>query len=178
MPARSIIAAGRLVVLLACTVSCGGEGVDFHVHGVGVAVRTEAPFARRPDLPGRIEAALSAALAYWGGGWSQLAGTRLALLDGPYVPCAGSAGAIGCYDGDFRISASDPGAGTFSCLEQTALVHEVGHAVIGDALHRDPRWMDFAPVRDALAGEIGYGAGGEVDCEIAVSVWQHPPDAP
>jgi hypothetical protein len=177
MPACSTIAAGPSVLLLACAVSCGGEGVDFHVHGAGVVVRTEAPFARRADLPARMEAALSAALEYWGGGWAHLAGTRIALLDGPYVPCGASAGAIGCYDGDFRISASDPGAGTFSCLEQTALVHEVGHAVIGDALHQDPRWMDFAPVRDALAGAVKYGAGGEVECEIAVSVWRHPPDA-
>ena len=151
---------------------------DFQVHGAEVSVRTSAPFAHRGDLPARVEAALSAALGYWGGSWDDLAGAQIVLLDGPYVPCAGSSHAVGCYDGELRISASDPGAGTFSCVEQTVLVHEVGHAVIGDRLHTDPRWMDFEAVLEALSGRSGYTADGETDCPLFTSVWRHPPDAP
>jgi hypothetical protein len=125
-----------------------------------------------------MDAALGAALRYWGGTWRDLAGVEITLLEGPYVPCRGAPGAVGCFDGDLLISTSDPGAGTFRCVEQTVLVHEVGHAVIGDPRHEDPRWMDFEALRVALSGRRGYAADGEVDCDIAVSVWQHPPDVP
>jgi hypothetical protein len=127
-----------------------------------------------------VEGALSAALAYWAGSWRHLAGSRITLLDGPFVPCGGASGSIGCYDGagEFRISASDPGAGTLRCVEQTVLVHEVGHAVIGDPLHGDPRWMGFDSVAAALAGRTGYGPEGEVECPIVLGVWRHPPGTP
>jgi hypothetical protein len=169
------------LLFLASAGGCGdgddeSDGADFYVHGAGVEVETDAPFARSPDLPARIEGVLAAALAYWGGSWDDLAGRRITILDGPYVPCGGASAAIGCYDGDLRISASDPGAGTFGCVEQTALVHEVGHAVIGDAPHSDPRWMAFDSLAAALAGRLGTTGEGEGDCVLAVSVWRHGPD--
>jgi hypothetical protein len=126
-----------------------------------------------------METTLGAALQYWGGTWRHLAGVEITLLEGPYVPCRGTTNAVGCSDdGDLRISTSDPGTGAFQCLEQTVLVHEVGHAVIGDPRHADPRWMDFDALRIALSGRSGYTADGEVACDIAVSVWRHPPDVP
>jgi len=143
---------------------------------VGIHVRTAAAFARSPDFQDRVADTIDAALKYWGGSWRDLAGRRISLLEGPYVPCGSAQGAVGCYDGDLAVSASDPGAGTFDCVEQTVLVHEVGHAVIGDAGHGDPRWMDFEPVRAVLAGRVGYGVEGETACELYVSVWRHPPD--
>jgi hypothetical protein len=163
-----------LALLLAGTSCGGGDRPDFYVNGVGIVVRTDAPFARSPDFQARVEETVSAALAYWGGSWGDLDGRRISLLDGPYVPCGGSKGATGCYDGDLAISASDPGTGTFSCVEQTVLVHEVGHAVIGDPDHTDPRWMDFGSVVVALGGRLGYTAAGESRCEIFPSVWRHP----
>jgi hypothetical protein len=162
------------LALLLATTSCGG-GADFYVNGVGIVVRTDAPFARSADFQGRVEGTIQVALAYWGGGWGDLAGRRISLLEGPYVPCGDSTGAIGCYDGDLAVSASDPGVGTFSCVEQTVLVHEVGHAVIGDPDHTDPRWMDFSAVSAALDGRVGYVDGGVTRCELFVSVWRHPP---
>jgi hypothetical protein len=166
------------LLLLSVVAGCGPDhGADFYVHGAGVHVKTGAPFASRPDLPARMDGALGAALQYWGGSWEDLAGVQITLLDGPYVPCAGTPGAVGCYgDGVLRISTSDPGAGVFRCVEQTVLVHEVGHAVLGDPGHTDPRWMDFEAVQKALAGLRGYTAEGEADCELFLSVWRHPPD--
>lgn len=167
----------RSVAALALVVAgCGDRADGFSVRGVTVVVRTSAPFAQQVDLPARIEGTLDAALAYWGGSWADLEGHRLTLLDGPYVACAGSSGATGCFDGGLAVSASDPGAGTFRCVEQTVLVHEVGHAVIGDPQHEDPRWMDFEAVRAALAGRAGYAQDGACACDLAVRVWQHPPD--
>ena len=99
----------------------------------------------------------------------------IALQDGRYVECAGAPGAIGCYDGNIRVSTQDAGF-TCSCVEETALVHEFGHAVIGDPGHLDPRWMDFASLTQDLAGRVGYSADGEVPCLVWASVWQHPPD--
>jgi hypothetical protein len=57
------------------------------------------------------------------------------------------------------------------------LVHEIGHAVIGDATHEDPRWMDFQVLTTRLDGRRGYTATGEDTCQLFPSVWQHPPDA-
>ena len=157
--------------------SCGGQGPDFYVHDTGVIVETSAPFAGHA-LPSRVESTVGAALAYWGGDWSALRGRTITLSGDAYVSCRGSDHALGCYDGDIRVTTSDPGSGTFQCVEQTVLVHEIGHAVIGDRLHEDPRWMQLEPVRDALAGRVGYTAAGEVDCTIYVNVWRHPLGVP
>jgi len=149
---------------------------DFVIHGTGVVLSTDVAFAARPDLPDRVATTLQAALDYWGGGWGDLEGRTITLDGAAHVVCQGMTSAIGCFDGDIRVSTSDLGV-PFSCVEQTALVHEVGHAVIGDASHEDPRWMDFEPVALRLGHRIGYLGSAEVDCPIAVSVWRHPPAA-
>lgn len=170
----------RLAVLVAlATASCGGAGPDFYVHGTGVHVESDAPFARQIDLPARLESTLAAALAYWGGDWDALRGSEITLSGRAHVSCDGADRALGCSDGGgIRVTTSDPGIGPFRCVEQTVLVHEVGHAVIGDRNHEDPRWMQLEPVEDALRGRVGYTAEGEVDCPIFVSVWRHPLGAP
>jgi hypothetical protein len=165
----------RLVVLstLAWALACD-ELPGFAVRGVRVVVETDAPFAQRPDFPARIESTLDAALRYWGGTWQDLDGMSIALTGDPYVSCGGNASALGCFDGNIRITTRDPGIGTFSCVEQTILVHEIGHAALGDSLHEDPRWMQLEPLEAALAGRTGYTAEGEVECVIWPSVWRHP----
>jgi hypothetical protein len=91
------------------------------------------------------------------------------------VACGANTSATGCFDGDIRVSTRDAGV-TVSCVEATVLVHEVGHAVIGDAAHADARWMDFEMVAASLVGRPGYGADGPAGCEPVASVWRHPPD--
>jgi hypothetical protein len=179
MPLRSrcVLPRNLLPFALAALAACAGRSPDFSVHGVGVVVETDAPFARRPDLPARIESTIEVALAYWGGGWRDLQGSSLTLMGSPSVPCAGRT-ALGCYDGDIRISTRDPGTGTFACVEETVLVHEVGHAVIGDFNHEDPRWMQMDPVASALGDRVGYADTGEVACVLFPGVWRHPLGTP
>ena len=124
-------AAGPLLLLAG--LACGEAPPDFHVHGAAIFVKTDAPFARQPELAARLESVLAVGLAYWGGEWGHLDGRRITLVAGPYVSCGGSDRARGCFDGDLRIATADPGVGTDACVEQTVLVHEIGHAVMGTA---------------------------------------------
>ncbi len=155
--------------------ACGGPRADFSVHGAGIVVRSDAAFTKQPDFPSRVETTLEAALAYWSGDWKDLQGTTISFEGAQNVECGGKPGAVGCYDGDIRISTRDYGF-TFYCVEETTLVHEVGHAVIGDPGHTDPRWMDFGALASSLGGRMGYQDRGAVACDIFVSVWMHPPN--
>jgi hypothetical protein len=168
---------GRSAALLAVAVlaACGsGSRPDFSVRGTAVFVNSTAPFTQRSDFPARVESTLDSALSYWGGSWKDLAGVTISFEGEEHVPCGDFTHSNGCYDGDIRVSTRDP-AFTFYCVEETVLVHEVGHAVIGDPGHTDPRWLDFTPVQQALDGRPGYADTGEVPCQIFVSVWRHPP---
>jgi len=161
-----------VIVAVLAAAGCGGAVPDFEVNGAAIYVDTAAPFAQQPGFPGRLESTIEVALEYWGGDWTSLQG-RSITLGGDYVSCNGHDKALGCYDGDIRVATADPGMGTFHCVEQTVLVHEVGHAVIGDRLHEDPRWMQFEEVAEALADRVGWDAAGEVDCGLFPSVWRH-----
>ncbi len=170
--------AGALALAAVALASCGsGADRQFAVRDVNVVVRSDEPFTRAADFPSRVESTVEAALAYWGGSWDQLAGRSITFEGSQTVECGTHRGAFGCFDGDIRLSTRDI-AFPFNCVEQTVLVHEVGHAVIGDADHLDPRWMDFSSVMERLQGRHGYAAAGQVDCPLYVSVWRHPPDAP
>ncbi len=161
------------VVAAVLLASCGGErSPDFYIHGTGVIVDSRVPFVRNEDFARRIETTVDAALAYWGGSWRNLEGRTITLEDAQYVTCD-TPNAIGCNDGDIRMSVQDPSFGPWQCVEQTVLVHEVGHSVVGDPMHSDPRWMDFGPVLATLSGRTGYGEVGEVPCVLFPSVWRH-----
>ena len=165
------------VVLASCgSPNAANRGSDFAVRDVSIVVRSDAPFTRASDFPGRVESTVQAALDYWGGSWSDLAGRSITFEGEQTVTCGAYHSAFGCFDGDIRLTTRDP-AFTFSCVEQTVLVHEVGHAVIGDASHDDPRWMDFHSLTTQLDGRRGYTSHGDDSCQLFPSVWQHPPDA-
>ena len=164
------------LTLVSCSASATSvEQPDFAVRDVAVVLRSSEPFTRASDFPARVESTLDAALEYWGGSWDDLAGRSITFEGSQTVTCGTHVGAFGCFDGDIRLTTRDP-AFPFSCVEQTVLVHEVGHAVIGDASHQDPRWMDFQALGRQLDGRRGYSVHGEADCQLFVSVWQHPPD--
>jgi hypothetical protein len=168
-----------LVLSAVALAACGGGSAatqpSFQINGTSVFVHSDAAFTQRADLPGRLQSTVDAALAYWGGSWADLTGRSISLEGAPFVSCHGIASATGCFDGDIRVSTSDYGR-TVSCVEETELVHEVGHAVLGDASHTDPRWMDFAAIAQTLSGRTGYTSAGETGCPILASVWQHPPN--
>lgn len=161
-------------LLLACA-GCGAAPAgDFAVHGMAVQVETDAPFAQQPDLPGRLESTVAAALSYFGGRWSDVAGTTITITSASRVSCGAAGSALGCHDGpSIRLTVHDPGIGELSCVEQTVLVHEIGHAVLGDPRHQDPRWMEMGPLVEALGGRAGYTRHGEGPCPIYPSTWRH-----
>ncbi len=177
-PSGAIRAA--LVALALGATACGNanpvsDQADFAVRDVSVVVNSDEPFTRAPDFPARVESTVEAALEYWGGTWSHVAGRSITFEGAQTVACGSRSGAFGCYDGNIRLTTRDP-AFPFSCVEQTVLVHEIGHAVIGDPNHLDPRWMDFEAVAARLDGRRGYAAQGDSACTLFVSVWRHPPD--
>jgi hypothetical protein len=153
---------------------CGSVEPGFQVRNTMVTVRTDAAFTRSVDFPARVESTLEAALAYWGGSWADLAGATIVFEGASIVECPGNGPSTGCYDGDIRVTTQDAGQ-TVACVEVTVLVHEVGHAVIGDAGHHDPRWMDFASLEGALDGRAGYAVEGPASCVPVANVWRHPP---
>jgi hypothetical protein len=175
-PRRPGATAARIAVALVIgSAACGGgHAPDYEIHGVGVVVHSSAAFTRSGDFASRVENTVDAALLYWRGGWANLRGKTIHFEGERYVRCGGVQSAIGCYDGDIHVSTQDAGV-TFTCVEQTVLVHEVGHAVIGDPDHLDPRWMDFAPLEADLESRNLDLAGPAPPCRIAVSVWKHPP---
>jgi hypothetical protein len=154
--------------------ACGSVEPGFQVRNTMVTVRTDAAFTRSVDFPARVESTLEAALAYWGGSWADLAGSTIVFEGAPNVECPGNGPSTGCYDGNIRVTTQDAGL-TVACVEVTVLVHEVGHAIIGDAGHEDQRWMDFASLEGALDGRAGYAAEGPASCVPVASVWRHPP---
>jgi hypothetical protein len=171
-------------VAVAVFTGCGGgagadaSAGDLDVHGAAISVDSAAPFTNQPDFPARLEDTLTAALQYWGGSWSDLDRLKITFVDDDHVACGDHPSAIGCFaSGEIRVSTRDGGS-TFRCVEQTVLVHEVGHAIIGDPDHTDPRWMDFGSVVRALSGEPGYDGSGETPCDIHVNVWRHPLNSP
>jgi hypothetical protein len=174
----SWISLAAAAVLLACGGSAqeGSRTVELGPD-VKVVLETDAPFVNAGDFTERMRDTTDVALAYWGGTWGDMAGRTITLVDAPYVPCHG-AESLGCTAGDIVLTTRDPGVGTVSCIEETVLVHEIGHAVIGDPDHLDPRWMQMDEVAEALGGHLGYAAGGTVPCPTYVSVWRHPLGSP
>ena len=167
-----------LVLLLAAGCGAPDPAREFILHGALIRVETDAPFAQQEEFPARAETVIAVSLAYWGGSWDDLRGRSITLSAGPYVTCTGTARASGCFDGHIRVASWDPGVGTVRCLEQTVLVHEIGHAVLGDALHSDRRWMELGPVAKELSGGVGWGPDGASTCVVSVDVWRHPLDEP
>ncbi len=174
---RPVVGPGHAVLVCAVLLAgCSGAGnaSDFAVRGTNVVVNSTVPFTRHSDFPSRVESTIDAALKYWGGTWDDLRGKSLVFEADQHVACEGSQNAIGCYDGDIRVSTRDFGT-PFNCVEETVLVHEIGHAIIGDPDHTDPRWMDFSSVMRDLEGRPGYGDTGDAPCQISINVWRHPP---
>ena len=106
-----------------------------------------APYApdylSAPDLEERVSAAAGGAAEVWGASARALDGYQLVLEQRPFdcgrtgveadriVGCTWRAGRV--------IQVLALGS---ACPEATAIAHEVGHALLGDDDHRDPRWRD------------------------------------
>jgi hypothetical protein len=171
---RGFAVPSALLLLAACG---GGGGSTTQPSGVQVVLQTSAPFAYQADFDARLQNTISVAMDYWGGAADELNGRSITFVDDPYVACNGTQ-ALGCYDGNIRLTTRDPAIGTFTCVEATVLVHEIGHVVLGDPDHTDPRWMEMDQVAAELSGRSGYTDSGDAPCTTYVSVWRHPLNSP
>jgi hypothetical protein len=101
-----------------------------------------------------VERAVAFGLEIWGAGAEALNGWKIEFT--PYkIPCRDDP-CDGCaFMDERRLAVRQWGL----CPEQTALIHEIGHAVIGDPEHRDPRWAHYsASLYEWLAAHPECGA--------------------
>ena len=151
--------------------SCVGGTSELVVHNTALVVRSDAAFTHSADLPQRFESTVQAALTYWGGTWNDLSGTTVTLEGNQHVECNGASGAISAampaarFASPRAIRASAPGTAS----RRPSSFTSIGHAVIDDPEHEDPRWMDFEAVAQALSGRPGHDG----DCKLYPSVWRH-----
>lgn len=169
---KGVAVIGAIGVICAC-----GGASERQVGGPKAILDTSAPFAHQPDFDTRLQDTIAVALTYWGGTPDEMNGRSITFVDDPWVECSGVR-ALGCFDGSIRLTTRDPSIGTFSCVEATVLVHEIGHVVLGDRNHTDPRWMEMDAVAAELGGRPGYTDSGETVCQTYVSVWRHPLGSP
>ncbi len=151
---------GRAVgAAMVCAVAaCSGPvqssvAPDFVVDGLGVKLDTQAiAWTRDADFPARLERTVGAAARYFGGGFADLRGWTVVFTDSMNDCPTGDAACAysdmhAMYVTDHHSSADGPPA---LCVEASQVVHEVGHAILGDPCHTDPRWQDFISLEREL----------------------------
>jgi hypothetical protein len=142
-------------MIVALCAACGGreDAMPLSVAVEGPIEASTPPYVSAPGLADRARAVASTAAITWGAAPHALDGWSLTFAQAPFA-CGEAAAnrAIGCTRWDEReIEVLAFGA---ACPEATALPHEVGHVVLRDARHDDPRWCDRAfwrRMREALA---------------------------
>jgi hypothetical protein len=158
----------RLAILVAVlAVGCSvlpDPPVEEEVDGVTFGRSSAEPALPDSVLdPVRWAIAIQTAADFWGVNISTLRGLRVGLSSQP--PCPQGRSALGCYD-NWTIwlwTPNDPDHiarrfGATTC-PQFAFVHEIGHFLIGDPEHEDPR---FAAADGALESVLdGCPALGE-----------------
>ena len=156
------------VVLVIFSAACGGGDRST----TPLAVTLDGPVApyapdylSAPDLAERVSAVVADAARVWGASAAALDGYRIALEQRPFDCGRDGVTAdhiIGCTWLDRRlIQVLALGSG---CPEATVIAHEVGHAVIGDSGHSDPRWRDqafWARMLDAMKATAPPGCALE-----------------
>ncbi len=121
-------------------------------------------------LAERTSTAADAAARVWDGSPSGLDGWTVDYVSGPFIDCDGTH-ADGCSysnslgGGTMRIRVEV----SATCLEATSLVHEVGHAIIGDHDHHDPRWSDPQFWRRMRRAVLDVLPSSDVACGYAVA---------
>jgi len=137
------------LLLAACGgVATDGEAADHAASGLTVSVEGEVPsyapaYLSSGDLSARARTVAAAAAGAWHAPPGALDGYRIVFALHPF-DCGrkgSEAGRIvGCtWESERLVQVLGLGS---ACPEATVLAHEVGHAVLGDNAHQDPRWRD------------------------------------
>jgi len=133
-------------------------------HGIPAEMQTEVTRAAYTRL-------IQASLTYWGGTRAALDGYRIIFRQDAAnnFACntAQTKGCMGLTDENTRTITIELFSDITSCPEFAMLPHEIGHVVLYDINHTDPRWDTFqtitaaliapeTPGCEALAPQIGY----------------------
>ena len=123
--------------------ACGGPSGPLTVEVAGEHLERLPAYLRAPGLEEHVREAAANMAAGWGGDPAALDGYVLTFEQLPFE--CGRAGAAaeriaGCtWESAKVIQLLAWGS---ACVEASLLAHEVGHVVIGDNGHADPRWRD------------------------------------
>lgn len=128
------------------------ERCDLTVRGICVANYAQDASLADAEAEERLGRLIDHALEFWGGAPGALQGWAMIYYDHK-VSC-GDDGQThdGCEWSSARIMEAriaKPG-----CFEYALTIHEIGHAVIGDTNHTDPRWRiaaDFQYMGEAIS---------------------------
>lgn len=130
---RLALAAG-----LALLAGCRPEP-DFSIDGVGVFVRSSAPWTRANDLPERLRAEFAYARDYWALPPNALRGWDLYLVDGG-TWCGDAPGCCSLDLHTIDVQADERYGVPIASVECSSLLHEIGHLRFADQEHVDPLW--------------------------------------
>jgi hypothetical protein len=119
-----------------------------------------------PHLAERTATAAAAMAQVWGGRPSDLDGWTIRYSD-RFIESHGKSRVVGKTTRTPLL-----GGGTIEvwsgtgdvCLEASDLAHEVGHVLIGDHDHRDPRWLDGGFWNRMAAALRAVVPDGDVAC--------------
>lgn len=126
-----------IILAVVLLVACGGR----EPLAVKVTMAKGPEWTRSPELTEQVTTYADAITRAWDGDPSVLDGGAI-YFDAQVVdPDSGLLQLGHCYPGSeihLEVLRESP------CPLASALAHEVGHAVIGDPGHEDPRWHDAA----------------------------------
>lgn len=132
---RALVVALTLGMMIS---ACGPEPL-------AVEFRSSVAWTQQSDAESRVRALADRAAQFWGGDLDQLDGWLVIVQDGT-VQCGDSV-QVGCTEfwplKRITLSALAGEGWHPSCAEQTLLAHEVGHAILYDVDHSDPRWAEI-----------------------------------
>src|SRR3990172_683808 len=153
-----------VLTMTGCYIPCAdfkGQPCSMRV-GEGTCIILEGDVDERwVGDPSRIYKLLDVSARYWGAeGIEALESYTVKLQDEPV-----GGGNSGKHWGECDAILMSTGA-PYQCLEQTALAHEVGHAIVGDHDHKDPRWQSDRLW--SLAVELSEGVS---DCVVSPRWW-------
>ena len=128
-----------LLMFALLSTACGGPPLTVEVAASPASLEALPAYLSAPGLEDHVREVAGAMAEGWDGDGSALDG-HVIRFEQQLIQCGEVDLAVGCARGDEPVI--DLLAWGSACVEATVLAHEVGHVVIGDSAHADPRWRD------------------------------------